>query len=157
MSGQQRSEIRGARAQNGTVVVTIAEPAGLWARVRAAYEKVERGRVRGASHGRLLTDVVSLARHALGVDEELVSYAVPAAERFEGWLAQQANRGRAFTAEQRAWLELIRDRIVADLEVRVEDLDVTPFAEIGGLGAAWELFGEELEGLVRELNEAVVA
>jgi hypothetical protein len=32
-------------------------------------------------------------------------------------MAQQATPGRTFTPEQRAWLELIRDRIVVDLEV----------------------------------------
>nr|WP_276599515.1 type I restriction-modification enzyme R subunit C-terminal domain-containing protein [Nannocystis sp. SCPEA4] len=126
---------------------------GLW----AAYERLEKGRVRGASRGRLMTDLISLARHALGVDTELVSYADQAQERFQNWLAQQANHGRAFTPEQLTWLEMIRDRIAVDLEVRMDDFDETPFAERGGLGKVWSLFGEELEGIVNELNQAVVA
>ena len=126
---------------------------GLW----AAYEQVERGRVRGASRGRMMTDLISLARHAMGVEAELVSYADHAAARFEGWMAQQVNRGRTFTPEQVGWLELIRDRIVVDLEVRQEDFEDTPFVERGGLGRAWSLFGEELEGIVDELNRELVA
>jgi type I restriction enzyme R subunit len=118
---------------------------------------VEANRVKGASKGKHLTDLISLARHALGVEEQLVSFQDQAAERFAGWLAQQANRGRSFTEEQRSWLELIRDQIVVDLEVRLEDLDETPFAQRGGLGKVYALFGQELEGIVAELHEVVAA
>ena len=122
-----------------------------------AYEQVEANRVKGASKGKHLTDLISLARHALGVEEELVSFQDQAAERFAGWLAQQANRGRTFSAEQLSWLELIRDQIVVDLEVRMEDLDEPPFAQQGGLGKVYALFGEELGAIVAELNEVVAA
>jgi len=122
-----------------------------------AYEQVEANRVKGASKGKHLTDLISLARHALGVEEELVSFQDQAAERFAGWLAQQANRGRTFSEEQLCWLKLIRDQIVVDLEVRMEDLDEPPFAQRGGLGKVYALFGQELEGIVAELNEVVAA
>jgi type I restriction enzyme R subunit len=147
------------RKQLMELVAAIQRPPRQWTgeALWAAYERGEKGRVRGASKGRLLTDVISLARHALGVDDELVSYADQAHARFENWLAQQANKGRSFTDEQRAWLDLIRDRIVVDLEVRQDDFDETPFAERGGLGKAWSLFGEELEGIVDELNRELVA
>jgi type I restriction enzyme R subunit len=147
------------RQQLLELVAALQRPPRQWTgeALWAAYEKVEKDRVRGASRGKLLTDLISLARHAMGVDSELVSYAEQASARFENWLAQQGNRGRSFTAEQRGWLELIRDRIVVDLEVRMEDFDETPFAQRGGLGKAWSLFGEELEGLVEELNRELVA
>jgi type I restriction enzyme R subunit len=122
-----------------------------------AYEQVEANRVKGASKGKHLTDLISLARHALGVEEELVSFQDQAAERFAGWLAQQTNRGRVFSDEQLRWLELIRDQIVVDLEVRMEDLDEPPFAQRGGLGKVYQLFGEELGTIVAELNEVVAA
>ncbi|MCX5953515.1 MAG: hypothetical protein NTZ40_08495 [Cyanobacteria bacterium] len=114
-------------------------------------------RVKGASKGKHLTDLISLARHALGVEDQLVSYQDKAAERFAGWLAQQANRGRTFNAEQLGWLELMRDQIVVDLEVRMEDLDEPPFAQQGGLGTMYALFGEELSAILSELNEVVAA
>ena len=147
------------RKQLMELVAAIQRPPRQWTgeALWAAYERVEKDRVRGASRGRLLTDLISLARHAMGVEPELVSYADQAAARFENWLAQQANRGRSFTEEQVGWLTLIRDRIVVDLEVRLEDFDETPFAERGGLGKVWSLFGEELEGIVDELNRELVA
>jgi type I restriction enzyme R subunit len=122
-----------------------------------AYEQVEANRVKGASKGKHLTDLICLARHALGVEEQLVSFQDQAAERFTGWLTQQANRGRTFSAEQLNWLELIRDQIVVDLEVRMSDLDDPPFAQQGGLGKVYQLFGEELGSIVQELNEVVAA
>jgi type I restriction enzyme R subunit len=147
------------RAQLMELVAALRRPPRQWTSeaLWAAYERVEQGRVRGASRGRLLTDLISLTRHAMGVEPELVSYADQAAARFAAWLAGQETRGRTFTAEQREWLERIRDRIVVDLEVRLEDFDETPFAERGGLGRAAELFGEELAGLVEELNRELVA
>jgi type I restriction enzyme R subunit len=120
-----------------------------------AYEQVETNRVKGASKGKHLTDLISLARHALGVEDQLVSFQDQAAERFAGWLAQQANRGRSFSSEKLGWLELIRDQIVVDLEVRMEDLDEPPFAQQGGLGTMYQLFGEELGAIVSELNDVV--
>jgi type I restriction enzyme R subunit len=52
---------------------------------------------------------------------------------------------------------MIRDRIVVDLEVRMDDFDEMPFAERGGLGKAWRLFGEEIAVIVEELNRELVA
>ena len=57
--------------------------------------------MRGASAQRLLTDIVSLVRFALHQDGELVPHAERVHERFQDWLAQQANKGRTFTDEQR--------------------------------------------------------
>ena len=152
-------QTRLTRAQLMELVRAIQRPPRQWTgeALWAAYERVERDHVRGASRGRLLTDLISLARHALGVAPDLVSYREQTEARYRNWLAQQQNRGRAFTDEQRAWLELIRDRIVVDLEVRLEDFDETPFAERGGLGKVWALFDGELEALVDELNRELVA
>ena len=97
-------------------------PEVLW----RAYETLERDKVRGAGAGRLLTDVVSLVRHALGQEEELWPFAERVGERFDRWMAQQASRGRRFTEEQRAWLAAIRDHMAANLEITVEDFDYAP-------------------------------
>lgn len=147
------------RARLIELAEAIQRPPRQWTReaLWQAYEQVERNRVQGASKGKHLTDLISLARHALGVEEQLVSFQDQAAQRFDNWLAQQANRGCNFTDEQRSWLELIRDQIVIDLEVRLQDLDAPPFAQRGGLGKVYQLFGAELQAIVNELNEVVAA
>lgn len=150
---------RPTRLQIRELADAIERPPRRWTteRLWAAYEKVERGRVRGASQGRLWTDIVSLARHALRPEEDLVPFADRVNERFAAWLAQQGQRGRSFTEEQLHWLTLIRDRIAADAEVNAEDFDDVPFVNEGGLGRFFALFGEGYEQLVAELNVELVA
>jgi type I restriction enzyme R subunit len=122
-----------------------------------AYETLERSKVRGASAGRLLTDMVSLVRYALHQDGELVPHIERVQARFDGWLAQQENKGRAFSDEQKQWLGMMRDHIATSLEMEVDDFDLTPFTDAGGLAKATRVFGKELGEIVRELNEALVA
>src|SRR6266511_4349324 len=127
-------------------------PEKLW----HAYEALERSKVRG-SGGRVLTDIVSLVRFALDQEDELVPYPELVDERFRAWLLAQENAGRAFTPVQLAWLERMRDHVAASLAISAEDFDYTPFAEHGGIGKAYELFGDELTPLLDELNEALAA
>jgi type I restriction enzyme R subunit len=147
------------RAQIRELADAVEHPPRRWTteRLWAAYETVERDRVRGAGAGRLWTDIVSLARHALRPEDDLVPFADQVHARFAAWLAQQQQRGRAFSEEQLRWLTLIRDRIAADAEVRTDDLDDVPFAAEGGLGRFHALFGEQYERIVEELNAELVA
>jgi type I restriction enzyme R subunit len=122
-----------------------------------AYETLERNKVRGAASARLMTDLVSLVRHALGQEDELIPFKELVEERFQNWLAQQENAGRKFSDEQRQWLELIRDHIAANLQIEVDDFDYVPFTQRGGIGKASQVFGEELENVLNELNEVLAA
>jgi type I restriction enzyme R subunit len=123
----------------------------------AAYKVIEKNRVRGASSQRRLTDIVNLVRFALHQTEELVPYPEGVQVRFEHWMATQELRGRAFTREQRWWLEKIRDHVAQSLEFDLDDFGFTPFIEQGGLGKARELFGPELKALMDELNGVLVS
>jgi type I restriction enzyme, R subunit len=78
-------------------------------------------------------------------------------ERYDAWLLQQENAGRKFGAEQLAWLERVRDTIAASLGITREDLMGPGFAERGGLGKAYELFGDQLDELLDELTRELVA
>ena len=77
--------------------------------------------------------------------------------RFENWLAQQATAGRTFTDDQRRWHEMMRDHIAASIEIDIDDFDLSPFAERGGLGKASQVFGAKLGDVVKELNEVLAA
>ena len=128
-------------------------PEVLW----RAYEVLARDKVRGAGGQRLLTDIVSLVRFALHQKPELRPFADEVRERFNNWMAQQANTGRKFTDQQTRWLEMMRDHIATSLEVDVDDFDYAPFVEAGGLGKAVQVFGKELGRIVKELNEVLAA
>ncbi len=128
-------------------------PEKLW----HAYELLEKDKVRGASSKRLLIDLVSLVRHALRQEDELVPYGEKVRERFEAWLASQRAAGRTFTPEQARWLEMMRDHVATSVEIQIDDFDFAPFSQAGGLGKASQVFGSDLGALLRELNEALAA
>jgi type I restriction enzyme, R subunit len=127
-------------------------PEKLW----EAYDAVEHSKVRGTP-SRVLTNLVSLVRFAIEQDDELVPFPDRVEERFAGWLLAQEQAGRVFTTEQRAWLDRIRDTIAASLAITTDDFEYTPFAEHGGIGKAYEVFGDDLAPLLEELNEELVA
>jgi len=122
-----------------------------------AYETLEKSKVRGASGQRLLTDMVSLIRFALHQDDKLVPHADRIRDRFQIWLAQQANKGRSFSDQQRQWLSMMCDHIATSLEIDMDSFDLTPFTNEGGLARASKVFGKDLKVIVQELNEALAA
>ena len=127
-------------------------PETLW----KAYSALDVSKVRGSGQ-RVLTDVVSLVRYALGLTDALVPYREVVEERYAGWLAQQHQAGRVFTTEQRRWLDMIKDHLVTSLGITTDDFDYTPFSLEGGLGKAAQLFGSGLVDLLDELNRELVA
>jgi type I restriction enzyme, R subunit len=127
-------------------------PEVLW----AAYEQLDRTKVRG-SGARVLTDIVSLVRFALEQEGELVPYPDQVRHRFSDWLQSQETSGVRFSPSQLAWLEMIRDHVATSLAISPADFESTPFFERGGLGKAYSIFGDRLELLLDELNEALAA
>ncbi|PKN13103.1 MAG: type III restriction endonuclease subunit R [Deltaproteobacteria bacterium HGW-Deltaproteobacteria-4] len=128
-------------------------PDELW----AAYQKLEAGKVRGAAANHILTDLVSLVRFAMHQENELVPFPEKVQVNFRAWVEQQQVSGRRFTSEQRKWLEMIRDHIAANLQIETEDFDYAPFAQEGGIGRVWQLFGDDLNVILDELNETLAA
>jgi type I restriction enzyme R subunit len=102
-------------------------------------------------------DLVSLVRFSLEQQPVLAPFADSVHERFNEWLMDKAKAGTAFTPEQLAWLNLIRDHIATSLSIEPEDLELSPFNQRGGLGRAHQLFGADLSNLLNELNDALAA
>ena len=121
----------------------------------AAYAQLERARVRGASGQRVLTDLISLVRCVVQLEDELVPYPQRVQARYEEWLAAQEAAGRGFTPEQRRWLDRIAGAVGLNLAFTQEDFQGYFFEE-GGLLAARRVFGGELPALLDELNQVLV-
>ncbi len=114
-------------------------------------------KVKGRSQAGRFADLVALVRFALEQQPVLEPFADSVQQRFTSWLAQKSATGTAFTADQRAWLELMRDHIATSLAIEQDDFGYSPFAQRGGLGKAHQLFGEQLAQLLNELNEVLAA
>ena len=128
-------------------------PDELW----QAYQRLEESKVRGAAANHILTDLVSLVRFAMHQENELVPFPEKVQVNFRAWVEQQQASGKSFTAEQRRWLEMIRDHIAANLQIETDDFDYAPFAQEGGIGKVWQLFGDDLSVMLDELNEVLAA
>ena len=124
-------------------------------RLWQAYQRLDESRVRGSGQ-RQLADIVALVRYATGDADELAPFADHVNRRFAGWLAMQETAGRDFTDEQRWWLEAIRDRIAGNVSAEMRDLQNSPLDQRGGLIAAYDMFGDDLQTIIDELNLELV-
>ncbi len=136
---------------------TLEQPPHSWTTesLWAAYAQLERDRVRGVGAKRVLTDVVSLVRHAVQLDDELVPYPERVRARYAEWAQTQAAAGRTFSADQRWWLDQIVETLGVNLSVSEDDLSAGEFFGKGGLIKARQVFGAELPALLDELNSAL--
>ena len=127
-------------------------PEALW----HAYETLGKSKVKGHG-GAMITDLVSLVRFALEQETILAPFAETVEDRFAVWSASQKASGRTFTPEQTKWLEMIRDHVAASLAIQAGDFELTPFDHEGGLGKAYQVFGDGLPTLLEELNGVLAA
>ena len=125
-------------------------PLGVW----RAYELLES--VSGQPKNELVA-LVSLIRKVVGIDSMLTSYDKTVDKNFQEWVFKKQAGPLKFTEEQMQWLRMLKDHIAASVSVTVDDLDYTPFIEDGGKGKMWQLFGNETENIIKELNEALAA
>lgn len=104
-----------------------------------------------------LADIISLIRFELAQTDELNLFSADVALRFQSWVfGKNAGHGQ-FTEEQMDWLRLIRDHIAISTHIEPDDLEYTPFSARGGLGKFYQLFGENYEKILEEMNYALVA
>jgi len=115
------------------------------------------GKVKGRSQAGRFADLVALVRFALEQQPVLAPFADSVSDRFNEWLMDKAKAGVKFSAEQLAWLNLIREHIATAISIEREDLELSPFNQRGGLGKAHQLFGEQLPKLLDELNQVLAA
>lgn len=124
-------------------------------RVWKAFKTVEPQAVRGQC-GKLV-DVIALVRHAIDPALDIVPFSQTVEERYRSWLAEKEAAGTGFTVDQRRWLDAIKDHIAASLRIDEDDFYEAPFAQLGGLGKAHDLFGDALPSLLDEMNTRLAA
>lgn len=114
-------------------------------------EKVKRGTVAQ------LTDLISLIRFEMGYADNLSPFADKVNYNFMQWTLRRNAGNVHFTEEQMEWLRLIKDHIVTSLSIEPQDLDLNPFDRKGGLGRFYDVFGEQYEAILQEMNTELVA
>lgn len=106
-----------------------------------------------------LVALMSLIRRVLEIDAELTPYDQTVGRNFQTWVFGRQAGSLKFLDEQMTWLRMIRDFVANSFHLNRDAFEHTPFAEHGGLGRMWKLFGfgDESALLIDELNEALTA
>ncbi|MBM3119983.1 MAG: restriction endonuclease subunit R, partial [Chloroflexi bacterium] len=121
-----------------------------------AYDQLESSKVRGAGPQKLLTNIVSLIRFAVGQTDILEPFSETVDRRFDHWLSVQKKLGREFTPEQMSWLNMIKEHIATSLAIGVDDFQLPPFAQKGGAVRANTVFQQQLDKILEEMNKELV-
>lgn len=122
-----------------------------------AYAELEKSRVKGEASDKLLTNIISLVRFAIGKQDELSPFTQTVDKNFQKWLQEQKDKGVEYTKDQVKWLEMIKNHIATSASMEKEDFDDTPFNQHGGLFKAYEVFEQDLDPVLEELNYVLVA
>jgi len=105
-----------------------------------------------------LTTLVALIRRVCGLDDTLTRHSERIRRNFQNWiLSRHAGAGEKFSEEQMEWLRMIRDHLATSFTIERDDLEMAPFDAHGGLGKMYALFGDGMDEVMSEMNEALAA
>lgn len=119
-----------------------------------AYKLRDKGKV-SKNPSKNLTNLISLVRYALKMDNELQDFAIGANARYNLWRGRCKKKGIAFSPEQEEFLELIKEYIIANGYAEIKDIQEI-CADLGGIYRAKVIFKDSLPSLVEELSLALV-
>ena len=103
-----------------------------------------------------LTALVALIRRVCGIDATISPYSETVHRNFQSWImTHHSGSGEKFNEEQMDWLRMIRDHIITSFHLERDDLDMAPFDGKGGMGQMYKLFGDRMDSVIDELNDAL--
>lgn len=124
-------------------------------RIWQAYELLDG--IKQSSPKNELVTLVSLVRRAIGLDDVVTPLKVTVDKNFKDWVFAKQAGALKFNKDQMAWLRMIKDHIVASFSFCKDDLAYAPFIDNGGLDRMLELFGEQMDKVIEEMNTNLIA
>ena len=104
-------------------------------------------------HNKALADIISMVKHAAKDEEPIFT----AQERVDKAL-EKVKAGKSFNQDQLNWLGLIREHLIKNLTIELDDFETAPiFERQGGKVKAQRVFEDKLLSLINEINFAVAA
>lgn len=120
-----------------------------------AYAQLEK--YEGKNPQSELTALVSLIRNICGIDDELRPFDTTVNRNFQDWVFDKQAGALKFNDQQMEWLRMIKNHIATSIHFSKDDLDYAPFDAKGGIGRMYNLFGEQIDEIIEEMNEELVA
>ena len=113
---------------------------------------------KGEAPEKALNALVALIRRVCGLDQTLTRHSDRVKRNFQSWILQRhSGAGEKFTEEQMDWLRMIRDHLTMSFTIERDDLEMAPFDGKGGMGQMYALFGDGMDEVMTEMNEALSA
>ena len=150
----QRRELTYKMIKDLVEAIKTSKPAIAPLNIWRAYEQLEK--VNGQPKNELMA-LVALIRKLIGNDAALTAYDKTVDKNFQDWVFQKQAGTVKFTEMQMQWLRMIKDYIASSFHVEADDFELDPFNKQGGLGKMWQLFGEQTNEIINELNEVLAA
>lgn len=120
---------------------------------RNQFREPDLQRVTQLVHNKALADIISIVKRAARAEEPIYT----ATERVDKAIAS-VMVGKSFTEEQLKWLGYIREHLIQNLTIEIDDFEYAPiFERVGGKGKAKKVFLDGLEALIEEINAAIAA
>jgi type I restriction enzyme R subunit len=151
----QRREVTYAMIKEVMEKLRLEKPHFAPFRIWQAYEQLET--VKGNSPKNELIALVSLIRRVTEIDPVLTSYDQTVNRNFQDWVFKKQAGTLKFNEDQMNWLRMIKDYVATSFHLEIDDLDYHPFDILGGRGRMYQLFGDEMNTVISELNEALTA
>jgi len=154
---QRRQEVTLSQIKEVMACIQSTAPKLAPLRVWDAYSRLD-GLPENAHPLTELTALVALIRRVCGIDEKLMPFNDTVRRNFRDWIMRKnAGNPKPLTEDQHAWLKLIRDHIATSFQFERDDLEYAPFDAQGGLGKMHQLFGDQMDQVIEELNGELVA
>ncbi|MEQ8187563.1 MAG: type I restriction-modification enzyme R subunit C-terminal domain-containing protein [Candidatus Eremiobacterota bacterium] len=104
-------------------------------------------------YNKALADIISMVKHAAESQEDILT----AEERVERAVLKLMEK-HSFDETQLKWIGFIRDHLIENLTIDIEDFNIIPlFERQGGLGKARKVFGGRFEEMIKEINYLIAA
>lgn len=126
----------------------ILNPLNIWKAFEATTE------VNGQAENEL-SALMAIIRKNSGIDKTLTTYNKTVDKNFQNWVFKKQAGATKYNEEQMQWLRLIKEHNASSFHIEKDDFDLNPFNAQGGLGKMWQLFGDQSDRIIDELNEAL--
>ena len=117
------------------------------------FDEKELQRAHSYVNKKSLADIISIIKHASDFKVPVLD----ARERVDRALDVIAGK-HDFSEDQLKWLSYIKEHLTKNLAISEENFEVMPvFDRHGGLGRVKQVFGNDLDNLIHEINTAIAA